>query len=111
GFPPPRSRDIRPMRTEIVAIDARALRREQLGETALHSVVVVDRVVAARDSRLIAYHDDDKAALIQAADRLARAREQFYAIGLVQISGVVDNRPVAVQKDSWGAVSHQPSVR
>src|SRR5439155_4199093 len=105
GFPPPRSCDVRPMRTEIVAIDACALRRGQLGETALQSGVVVGRVVAARDSRLVAHHDDDEAALIQAADRLARAREQFYPIGLVQISGVVDNRAVAVEEGR--ALTHE----
>src|SRR6266540_3478076 len=48
---------------------------------------------------------DDKAALVQPADRLARAREQFYPIGLVKISGVVDNRAVAVEKGR--ALTHE----
>src|SRR2546427_7581222 len=96
---------VSPRRAEVGGVDARAVRGEQLAEPPLHGVVGRRIVQPARDPRLVADRDDEEAGGVEPPDRLARAGEQAGAAGLVQESGVLENRGVPVEEDEIGRAS------
>src|SRR6185436_6606781 len=81
------------------AVDVSAVAFEQLDHPALHGRVVLHRVEPARDSRLIADGDDEEAVLVEPANCVGDAGKQLHFAGLVQVSGILDDRAVAVEKD------------
>ncbi len=105
-----RLRRLRMVGTEIGRVDAGAGRREQLVQPLLDRAVVGDGVEATRDSRLVRHDDHEIARAVEPADCVGGARQQLHALGLVQVSRVLDDGAVAVQKNSAAAVSHRPSV-
>src|SRR2546428_8536767 len=62
--------ELRVMWAEVRTIDACSMRGEQFAEPPLHSLVVVDRVAASRDSRLIGDNHNADIRCIEAANCL-----------------------------------------
>jgi len=99
--------DLRVMRAEVGAVDARALQREQFAEPPLHSGIVVDGVATPRDTGLVGDDDNAVTGVIQAPNRLGSARQQFDLFRLVQKPLILDDGAVAVEEERpTAAVSH-----
>src|SRR2546425_8347948 len=101
-----RTAELRVMRAEVRTIDACSMRGEQLAEPPLYSLVVVDRVAAPRDSRLIGDHDNAGIRGIEAANRLRGAWQQLDLLRLVQKPWILDDCAVAVEEDCAPPVNH-----
>jgi hypothetical protein len=85
--------------------------REQFAEASLDSRVVGDRVVAAGDPRLVRHNDDHVAVIVETLDAIRGAWEQSHSAGLMEKTGVFDDRAVAIEKDgAMAVVGHLLSV-
>src|SRR5262245_39631001 len=104
------SRELRMMGADVRAIEACAMRREQLADASLDSRIVGDGVETAGDPRLVRDNDDEVSVVVETLDPIRRAGEQSHPAGLMQVTSVFDDRAVAIEKDGALAVSHQPSA-
>src|SRR4051812_18020929 len=97
------------MRTEVVAIDRSVLGGEELVEATFGCLVIFEREESPGNARLVCYHQHSKVSVRQLSDGLSDSGEEPNLSGIADVPCVVDDGPVAVEKDGRAA-AHEMSA-
>jgi hypothetical protein len=94
-----RTVDLRQMGTMVVCVECRAILRQELVHAALGGQILVLAQKAASDSRLVGGDDGEDAGLVEALDRGGDPGQETYLRGISQVCDILDERPIAIEKD------------
>src|SRR5687767_8221983 len=94
------------MRAVVDRVESRRFMLKMARESIVNLVNQFFREIAARDSRLVRYHDRQPAGIIQNPDRLGGIRKQLKPRWMIDVPHLFRNCAIAIDEDCW--TFHEP---